>query len=165
MKKFFEVEHLSFAHYKAPLCIKDASFSFGKEDKVLILGVNGSGKTTLLKILSGFDTTYFGKIIVDGKDNKKIDDENRNISLLFSEPVLLNSTILKNLKFLFLTKKEMNVDEEEVLNTLKRFGFDVDLNQKVKNLNLLEKRKFCLKLVSFDAINVNFLSESVFKLS
>ncbi len=52
------------------------SFSIEKGDFVAIIGPSGSGKSTLLHILGGVDKPTEGKVMMDGSDVYKQDDEN-----------------------------------------------------------------------------------------
>lgn len=44
-----------------------------------VVGASGSGKSTLLHILGGVDTPTSGRIVVDGKDITKLDDEQMSV--------------------------------------------------------------------------------------
>ncbi len=46
-----------------------------KGETLAIVGASGSGKSTLLHVMGGVDTATSGKIVVDGKDITKMNDE------------------------------------------------------------------------------------------
>jgi len=56
--------------------LDSVSFSIEKGDFVAIIGPSGSGKSTLLHILGGVDKPTDGKVIMDGSDVYKQNDEN-----------------------------------------------------------------------------------------
>lgn len=137
---FFETKNLCFSYYKSPLSLKDVNFSFHKNAKVVVLASKDSGKTTLLKVLSGFESSRFGNIYLNGKELKTIDDKNKNFSLVLAEPVLFeNKTVKQNLSFQ-LELVEKTADDESLVKILSEYGLEVGLNQKVKKLTLVQKR-------------------------
>lgn len=140
---YFKVENLCYAYIKKPLCLKDVNFVMNKNDKVCVLGLRDCGKTTLLKTLSGFDDKFFGKVFIDGREICQISDEHKNVSLIFDKPVLLNSTIDKNLDFLYINLNREIPSDDEKLELLKQFGLDYELKAKIKKLSLFEKFKLC----------------------
>ena len=143
MREFLKTENLCFGYLKQPLCLKDVNFSMSKKDRVLILGLDDKGKTSLLKTLSGFDMHFFGKVFIDGKDIRTVSDEEKNVSLIFDEPVLINSSIEKNIDFLFGTIKKQIPEKKEKQELLKKFKLNYDLKCKVKKLGAFEKFKLC----------------------
>lgn len=44
-----------------------------------VVGASGSGKSTLLHILGGVDTPTSGRVVVDGKDITKLDDQQMSV--------------------------------------------------------------------------------------
>lgn len=50
-----------------------------KGETLAIVGASGSGKSTLLHVMGGVDTPTSGKIVVDGKDITKMNDEQMSI--------------------------------------------------------------------------------------
>lgn len=143
MDKYFKVENLCYAYLKKPLCLKDVNFSADKNDKVLILALDDNGKTTLLKTLSGFDEKFFGKVIFQGKEIRSIPDKEKNVSVIFDVPILLNSSIEKNIDYLFDAIGKEYLSQEEKLGLLKKFKLDYSLKAKVKTLSVFEKFKLC----------------------
>lgn len=56
--------------------INNISFSVKKGEFVAIVGSSGSGKSTLLHLLGGVDRPTSGKVLIDGKDIYKLDNDN-----------------------------------------------------------------------------------------
>ena len=57
------------------IALYNASFSIDEGELVIFLGHSGAGKTTALNMLGGMDNVSSGKVIVDGQDITKFDDE------------------------------------------------------------------------------------------
>lgn len=55
--------------------LHDVSMTVKQGEIVSIVGVSGSGKSTLLHVMGGVDTPTSGKVVVDGKDITKLNDE------------------------------------------------------------------------------------------
>lgn len=55
--------------------LHDVSMTVKQGEIVSIVGASGSGKSTLLHIMGGVDTPTSGKVVVDGKDITKLNDE------------------------------------------------------------------------------------------
>lgn len=53
----------------------DVSMTVKQGEIVSIVGASGSGKSTLLHVMGGVDTPTSGKVVVDGKDITKLNDE------------------------------------------------------------------------------------------
>ncbi len=65
---------------------------------VTIVGPSGCGKSTLLNILAGIDTSYTGKILIDGASIKRSPDTDRII--IFQEGALFPwLTVYENIEF------------------------------------------------------------------
>jgi ABC-type multidrug transport system fused ATPase/permease subunit len=63
---FFSYSNVSFAYPNAESVIKDVSFTIGRGQTVVIVGVNGSGKSTLLKLFNRLYDPTVGTVFVDG---------------------------------------------------------------------------------------------------
>ena len=55
--------------------LHDVSMTVKQGEIVSIVGASGSGKSTLLHVMGGVDTPTSGKVVVDGKDITKLNDE------------------------------------------------------------------------------------------
>lgn len=159
---FFEVKNLCFSYYKSPLCLKDINFSFAKNDKVAVLATKEMGKTTFLKVLSCFENNYFGKILLENKELKQIEDKDKNFSLLFSDPVFLErKTVRQNIEF---QCKAINLEmpkDEVIIEMFKDFKFNVNLDTKLNKLSLLEKRKLAIIRSLIKNPKVMFLDDQI----
>lgn len=55
--------------------LHDVSMTVKQGEIVSIVGASGSGKSTLLHVMGGVDAPTSGKVVVDGKDITKLNDE------------------------------------------------------------------------------------------
>lgn len=74
---------------KLPDTIKDLSLKVNKGEFYCLVGGNGTGKTTTLSIISGIQTPYRGKVLIDGKNIKKMNSKElftNNLGVLPQDP-------------------------------------------------------------------------------
>ncbi len=72
--------------------IKDLSINVKRGQLYAIVGGNGTGKTTALSLISGINRPYRGKVLIGGKDIRKIKDKelfNCNLGVLPQNPTSL----------------------------------------------------------------------------
>lgn len=67
-------EHVTFTYpgEERPV-LRDVSFSLGKGEALVIVGLNGAGKSTILKLMLKFYLPDSGRITVNGHDLARID--------------------------------------------------------------------------------------------
>tara|TARA_Y100000768_G_scaffold77282_1_gene54671 strand:+ start:773 stop:1420 length:648 start_codon:yes stop_codon:yes gene_type:complete len=104
MKKFLEINDLSFSYMKNELILNKVSLSINKGEFVSVLGISGSGKTTLLRLIAGLDKQNSGSIILENKviadKNSTLAPEKRNIGLVVQDKALFpHLTVKKNIMF------------------------------------------------------------------
>ena len=104
MKKFLEINDLSFSYMKNELILNKVSLSINKGEFISVLGVSGSGKTTLLRLIAGLDKQNSGSIILENKviadKNSTLAPEKRNIGLVVQDKALFpHLTVKKNIMF------------------------------------------------------------------
>ena len=104
MKKFLEINDLSFSYMKNELILNKVSLSINKGEFVSVLGISGSGKTTLLRLIAGLDKQNSGSIILENKviadKNSTLAPEKRNIGLVVQDKALFpHLTVNKNIMF------------------------------------------------------------------
>ncbi|MCC6347918.1 MAG: ATP-binding cassette domain-containing protein, partial [Nitrospirales bacterium] len=66
------VEVDSFAYPDGTKALSSVRIDIRRGEFVGILGSNGSGKTTLLKVMDGLIRDFKGKVLLDGKDIRKL---------------------------------------------------------------------------------------------
>jgi putative ABC transport system ATP-binding protein len=107
--------------------LKNVSFSVPKGEFVAIVGESGSGKSTLLNMVGALDTPTSGKVLIDGNDIFKMNDEKltifrrRNIGFVFQAYNLIPElNVEQNITFPVLLdyKKPDQAYVEEILTVL-----------------------------------------------
>jgi tungstate transport system ATP-binding protein len=115
---------------------------------LVLIGPNGAGKTTLLLTMAGLlkptsGTIYYkGMPVISGSDRARM---RRQVSVVFQEPLLLNTSVYKNvslgLKFRKASRKEMDRD---VRSALEYFGISELAERSAKTLSSGEAKRVCL---------------------
>jgi putative ABC transport system ATP-binding protein len=57
--------------------VHDVSFDIAPGESVAIVGASGAGKSTLLALLAGLDLPTSGRVLLDGQDLSKLDEDGR----------------------------------------------------------------------------------------
>ena len=108
MMEILRVENLKKVYGKKGteiVAVNNMKFSINKGEFVAIIGASGSGKSTLLNLIGGIDSPSDGRVIIDGQDIYKLNDDKlsalrrRKIGFIFQSynliPVL---TVEENIK-------------------------------------------------------------------
>lgn len=87
--------------YNENKVINDISFIAKQGEVTALVGPSGCGKTTVLRLMSRLYDYDSGKILIDGNDIKGVETESlfENISIVFQEVTLFNTSILENIRF------------------------------------------------------------------
>jgi tungstate transport system ATP-binding protein len=119
-----------------------------RERILAIIGPNGAGKSTLLLTMAGLLKPDHGKIYYQGNpvdSRASRSDMRRRISVVFQEPLLLNTSVYKNvalgLKFRHLTGSEI---EKSVDESLEYFGITSLAKRSAKTLSGGEAKRVSL---------------------
>ena len=121
---FFQTENLTLG-YGNEIVIKDLDLSLQKNKNYEVIGKNGSGKTTLLNLLSNnFEGNTF---------DSDISREATNILEISHIPTLLeNLTLIENVIYF---TSSMNIDDEKVNSTIKKYDMLSFKNDTIKNFS------------------------------
>lgn len=132
--------------------LKDINISFEDTGLYYLIGKSGSGKTTLLSLIGAMDTDYEGKIEIDGKEIKDLDENQKSllrfekIAFVFQDYAAIEEeTVFENL-MKPLSICSYNYDEKtKIINEyLFRFGLDDKKDCLFKDISGGEKKRISL---------------------
>ncbi len=113
-----EFDNVSFSyHTRANDIILDSvSFSVERGKRVALVGPSGSGKSTIFSLLHRFYEVNKGRILVDGKDIKKVKmaDLRSHFAYVEQESIIFSGTIADNIRF-----ARPNASDEEIREAAK----------------------------------------------
>ena len=96
---FLELTHIkkSFGDVQV---VHDFNMNIEKGEFVSFLGPSGCGKTTVLRMIAGFETPTAGTLTINGKDQRPLKPNQRNIGMVFQAYALFpNMTVHDNVAF------------------------------------------------------------------
>jgi energy-coupling factor transport system ATP-binding protein len=139
---------LSFG-YSNKAVLKRINFSIKDSEAILILGISGSGKTTLLKCLTGIipntiEGKFTGKVLIDGKDTRKIEKMQTDMGIVLQDPEtqILTTKVSHEIAF---GLENLCYDKKTISKLVKKFAkkflLSDKLNYDIKNLSYGEKKK------------------------
>ncbi|WP_347161360.1 ABC transporter ATP-binding protein [Peptostreptococcus anaerobius] len=111
-----EFKNVSFSYNKDRQVLKDINFVAKQGEVTALVGPSGSGKTSVLRLISRLYDNDSGSILMDGKDIKKISTDSlfKNISIVFQDVTLFNTSILENIRL-----GRFDASDDEVRNAAK----------------------------------------------
>lgn len=94
-------ESVDFQYEKEISVLKDIEFTCKPGQMIALVGPTGVGKTTLTQLIPRFYNPTQGRILIDGKDIKKVTLESlrANISPVLQDTFLFNGTIAENIGY------------------------------------------------------------------
>ena len=119
------------------VAVKNVSFTIKDGEFFTLLGPSGCGKTTTLRAIAGFEKTFEGEILVDGKNIAPLSPEERGIGFVFQNYALFPSmTVFNNiafgLKVRHVKKKEITQRVNEIADLI---GISEHLPKKISELS------------------------------
>lgn len=121
-----ELEDVEFSYEKGIKILNGVSFKARQGGVTAIVGKSGCGKSSILKLISKLYDYDKGKIIIGGKNIKNISTDSlfKNISMVFQDVVLFNTTVYGNI---LIGRKDAT--REEVYEAAKLAGCDTFVNR------------------------------------
>lgn len=143
------------------------NISFEQSEIHAIVGENGAGKTTLMKMIFGLEQPSKGKILMSGKEvsfHSPLDAVAMGIGMVHQHFMLIPSfTVLENILLgrephkmgvLKLERERANVEA-----LCKEYQFEINLDEKVENLNVGNKQKVEILKVLYQKADIIILDE------
>ena len=94
-------EHATFGYKSYQPILEDINVTVKPGEMIGIVGASGAGKSTLINLLMGLYEVDDGRLLVDGRDAKKIGKNcyHSQIGVVLQETFLFSGTILDNIRF------------------------------------------------------------------
>ena len=131
--EILRVENLSKIYGKGQTQVKaldNVSFKVDKGEFVAIVGASGSGKSTLLHLIGGVDRPTSGKVLIDGKDIYKYNDDElaifrrRQVGLIYQFYNLIPILNVEENITLPLKLDNKNIDKQRLDELIKVLGLE-----------------------------------------
>ena len=165
----YSLNNVSFAYNEGhKKNIKNISYEFTSNEKILVIGKSGSGKSTFCKLLVSYTDQYDGKITINGYDLKDISSETikENITYLAQDGYLRPLSLEENFKFVAPDIKVSEYDDYAkkacILNELKDMsdGYQTIVKDEGSNLSGGQKQRLNLMMALMRKKNFYVLDES-----
>lgn len=106
-----ELKNVSFSYDNETPVLQDVSFLAKQNEVTALVGKSGCGKTSILRLVSRLYDTKTGSITISGKDINEISTMSlfKEISIVFQDVSLFNSSIMENIRI-----GDLNATDEEV---------------------------------------------------
>ncbi|GAC1040585.1 ABC transporter ATP-binding protein [Rhizobium sp. No.120] len=96
---FLELTHIKKSFGEVQV-VHDFNMQIEKGEFISFLGPSGCGKTTVLRMIAGFETPTAGTLSINGKDQRALKPNQRNIGMVFQAYALFpNMTVHDNVAF------------------------------------------------------------------
>lgn len=163
-----KVNHLFVSFTKEYYTLNDISFELASGQKLVIVGNKESGRTAMLRAMLGLESMSKGEVFYKNISLEKIDFENDiNVGYLPTTPVFLeNKSVKQNIEYVLkLRKDNQKFLDAKVNNALVGYGLDFIKNNKVKELNYLDRIKLAIARLSVRNLDLLLIDDIFTKLS
>ena len=112
-------QSIEFAYGTKPI-LSNISFDCGPGEITVFVGKSGAGKSTIWQLIFRNYLPQNGYILIDGHDIRKLTQKSlrRHIGVVPQNPILLNRTILENLRI-----ANEGIEDEEIYDISRSLGF------------------------------------------
>ena len=154
-----ETQYLSYAT-KERRIVQDISLQIPRGDVLAIVGPSGSGKTSFLRLLNRLDEPTGGKVLLAGKDYRKIPPRilRSRIGMVMQIPVLFPETVADNLQY-GPRARGAKLEAARLESLLSHVGLDGYANRSVHHLSTGEAQRVSLARALANSPEVLLLDE------
>ena len=145
-----EFKNVSFGYNEDTKVLKDVSFIAKQDEVTALVGISGCGKTSILRLVSRLYDYDKGSILIGGEDIKNISTDSlfRNISIVFQDVTLFNTSIMENIRL----GRESATDEEvkkaaelaNCMDFIDKLGFDTTIGENGAELSGGERQRLSI---------------------
>ena len=141
----------------------NVSMDIYKGEILSLLGENGSGKTTLMNMLAGIYYPDAGEIFINGKEVKissPKDAFDLGIGMVHQHFKLID--VLSATENIILGeegKLDINLAKNKIKDICSRYGFEIDLDQKIYNMSVSQKQTVEIVKVIYRGADILILDE------
>ena len=145
-----EFKNVSFGYNEDTKVLKDVSFIAKQGEVTALVGISGCGKTSILRLVSRLYDYDKGSISIGGEDIKNISTDSlfRNISIVFQDVTLFNTSIMENIRL----GRESATDEEvkkaaelaNCMDFIDKLGFDTTIGENGAELSGGERQRLSI---------------------
>lgn len=154
----FKIENLCYSYDQGKTKVLDnINYEFEKGKIYAIIGKSGTGKTTLLSLMSGLDKPRSGKILYNGQDISKLDEDiyrSKHIGVVFQSFNLLpHLTALENVILsMDISQNKIENKKKKALELLESVGINEEkANRRVLRLSGGEQQRIAIaRTLSYD---------------
>ncbi len=145
-----EFKNVSFGYNEDTKVLKDVSFIAKQGEVTALVGISGCGKTSILRLVSRLYDYDKGSILIGGEDIKNISTDSlfSNISIVFQDVTLFNTSIMENIRL----GRESATDEEvkkaaelaNCMDFIDKLGFDTTIGENGAELSGGERQRLSI---------------------
>jgi cobalt/nickel transport system ATP-binding protein len=144
-----QAEEAGFRYPDGTTALSGVTLSIKKGEFVGLLGANGSGKTTFLKVLDGLEKGYSGRVLLDGREVRKLTPKEiyKKMGLVFQNPddQLFASSVWEDVAFGPLNMGFADAEvKERVQTALSLVGMAEYAAKGINNLSFGQKKRVCI---------------------
>lgn len=157
-------EHVTFSYDEQVNVLDDVSFQIKAGETIALVGPTGAGKSTIVNLISRFYDVQQGKVLIDGRDVKKVSIESlrKQMGIMTQDNFLFSGTIKDNIRY-----GKLDATDEEIIAAAKAVnahdfimkldkGYDTELSERGGGLSIGQKQllAFARTMVSMPKILV-----------